>query len=1302
MSTVDSRLEEFRSQFRGSSGSSTGLLGPPSAPPPITEMGAGGNELATALRFMKMEIPKFNRTDPHGWVFRVEEFFDFHGTPEPLRLRIVSFHMEGPAADHQGNLSKLTQTATVAEFQLAFEDLMNKVTGISEPLLISFFITGLKSDIRRELLFSRPSTLMEAFALARAYETRCEEIKQSARPWHKWSSSNAANTSTVSSTRQHVVTAVPTGPFQTTTPAPASPPTTIGHKQTPPIAPAPALPIRRLTPTELREKREKGLCYNCDKKYSANHRCRSKFLLLLGTDDIDEDIDEDGVATEPTEDLVTGDISSLNALAGQGNPRSLRLVGEFGSHRFHVLIDSGPDVVLGIQWLQQLGRVAHDYAALSMEFCWEGRPIILHGDLHQSSSLITFNQFQALIHSSNVHSMFALQPLATEELKTASLVTKENTLIFPNTLPVAISTTLQKFRDLFLPPTGLPPHRTIDHKIHLIPNSKPMNVRPYRYPHFQKNEMEKLIREMLDQVTIKDKFPIPTIDELLDELGGATIFSKLDLWAGYHQIRVLTCLHKGSFYVKLSKCHFCQETIEYLGHIVSAGGHLRGFLGLIGYYRRFIHGYASIAAPLTDLLRKDAFNWTPEVTVAFDALKSAMVAAPVLRLPDFNETFVIKTDASNVGIGAVLMQAGHPISYFSKKLGPRLQASSTYLKELHAIAEAVHKWRQYLLGRFFIIRTDHKSIKELLQQVVQTPDQQIYIRKLLGYHFRIEYKPGHANQAADALSRVHEEELEQPALSAPSCLSFSSHPSLEFLTTLRQENSTLSDLVSLHQQFTTGSLSSAYSLHDGLLFFKHRYYISPNSSLKALLLHEFHATPFAGHGGVKRTLVRLATLFYWPRMRADVEQYVSACLVCQQTKYSTQAPAGLLQPLPVPSLVWNEVTMDFITNLPPSRNFTVIMVVVNRLTKSAHFGALPTQFTAAKSAEVFAAIVVKIHGFPSSIISDRDPVFMSKFWQTLFQLSRTSLRHSTAYHPQTDGQSEVVNRGLEQYLRAFTNEKPHSWISFLGWAEFCYNSSYLSGLKMTPFQALFGRPPPIIPAYTQGSTSIQALDEALVERDALLRTLKKNLRQAQHRMTQKANAHRRDLQLEVGDMVLVRLQPYRQPTAAYRPYQKLAKRFYGPYQVLERIGAVAYRLALPSGCKIHPVFHISALKPFRGPVPDEVYPLPTETMGIHPLLVPAAICAVRTILRQGKEVQQILVQWTASDPENATWEDFVVFCRLYPDYHLEDKVDFMEWGMIHSWPFLYSNMYRQLKHPLWKSLMHLKYLPQKSSMLPLS
>ena len=183
--------------------------------------------------------------------------------------------------------------------------------------------------------------------------------------------------------------------------------------------------------------------------------------------------------------------------------------------------------------------------------------------------------------------------------------------------------------------------------------------------------------------------------------------------------------------------------------------------------------------------------------------------------------------------------------------------------------------------------------------------------------------------------------------------------------------------------------------------------------------------------------------------------------------------------------------MDFITGLQPSRRLTTILVVVDCLTKSAHFGALPSQFSAVTAADVFANMVVKLHGFPSSIMSDRDPIFMSKFWKKLFELSVTSLRHSTAYHPQSDGQSEVVNRGLEQYLRAFTQEKPQSWVSLLCWAEFSYNSSYHSGLKMKPFQALYGRIPPTIPAYSKGSTSIQALDDALMERDAILRSLRK-------------------------------------------------------------------------------------------------------------------------------------------------------------------------------------------------------------------
>ena len=175
---------------------------------------------------------------------------------------------------------------------------------------------------------------------------------------------------------------------------------------------------------------------------------------------------------------------------------------------------------------------------------------------------------------------------------------------------------------------------------------------------------------------------------------------------------------------------------------------LCSFLGLTGYYRSFIAGYTSIVASLTNLLCRDAFLWNPEVELAFVKLKETMTLAPVLRLPNSIREFVFEAD-----LGAMLMQDNHPIAFFSKKIGPELQASSTYLKELHAIAEAVCKWQQYLLGRYFVIRTNHKSIKELLQQVIQTPEQQVCVRKLLGYQFRIEYKQGTSNKVAYALSR---------------------------------------------------------------------------------------------------------------------------------------------------------------------------------------------------------------------------------------------------------------------------------------------------------------------------------------------------------------------------------------------------------------------------------------------------------------------------------------------------------------------------------------------------------------------
>lgn len=217
--------------------------------------------------------------------------------------------------------------------------------------------------------------------------------------------------------------------------------------------------------------------------------------------------------------------------------------------------------------------------------------------------------------------------------------------------------------------------------------------------------------------------------------------------------------------------------VEYLGHIVSKEGvqvdkrkiqamlewpvptnvkQLRGFLGLTGYYRKFVKGYAQVAFPLTELLKKNKFCWNSEAQKAFEELKTRMTQTPVLWLPDFSKVFVVEKDASAVGIGAVLSQEGHPLAYFSKKLPSKLILSSAYVRELYAVSQAVQKWRHYLLGRKFVIKTDHKSLKELMSQVIQTPEQQFYISKLMGFHYEIVYRPGRSNQVTDALSRQEE------------------------------------------------------------------------------------------------------------------------------------------------------------------------------------------------------------------------------------------------------------------------------------------------------------------------------------------------------------------------------------------------------------------------------------------------------------------------------------------------------------------------------------------------------------------
>lgn len=426
-----------------------------------------------------------------------------------------------------------------------------------------------------------------------------------------------------------------------------------------------------------------------------------------------------------------------------------------------------------------------------------------------------------------------------------------------------------------------------------------------------------------------------------------------------------------------------------------------------------------MAAPLTRLLTKHGFQWTSEASTAFNQLKQALVTPPVLRLPNFNQQFIVESDASGVGLGAILIQEERPVAFYSEALKGTALALSTYDKEMLAIVKAIRKWRPYLLGRPFIVRTDQRSLKYLLEQRITTPTQTRWLPKILGYDYVIQYKKGRENQGADALSRVAEFE----------CLAISL-PISDWWFSLQHEVSHDPYYAQLSHSVPSAD-KPQYNMRDGVWFKSGRICLNPTSPLINTILVENHSTPVGGHFRYHRTLNRIKTNFSWPNMKTTIKDFIKSCDTCQRCKTDSLSPAGLLQPLPIPTTVWTEISMDFVEGLPISHGYTVIMVIIDRLTKYDHFVPLKHPYTAISVAKVFIDNVVRLHGIPTSIVSDRDKVFVSSFWKTLFQLQGTKLNMSSSYHPQTDGQTEVLNRTLEQYLRCFTSDNPKKWIDWL-------------------------------------------------------------------------------------------------------------------------------------------------------------------------------------------------------------------------------------------------------------------------------
>jgi hypothetical protein len=386
-------------------------------------------------------------------------------------------------------------------------------------------------------------------------------------------------------------------------------------------------------------------------------------------------------------------------------------------------------------------------------------------------------------------------------------------------------------------------------------------------------------------------------------------------------------------------------------------------------------------------------------------------------------------------------------------------------------------------------------------------------------------------------------------------------------------------------------------------------------------------------------------------MKIEIARYVAKCDTCRRVKAIPMKTAGPLQSLPIPTWKWEDISMDFIVGLPrTAKGYDSIWVIVDRLTKIAHFLPVKTYYLVLTYEELYIARILSLHGIPKTIVSDRGPQFVSKFWEELHKSLGTKLLHSSAYHPQTSGQTERVNQILEDMLRACVLEFPQKWDDCLPLAEFSYNNSYQESIKMAPFEALYGRRCRTPLNWSEPGERSFFRPDMVKETEEKVQRIIHNLKKAQARQKSYADKRRMPLYFLVGDYVYLKVSPMKGVTR-FGVKGKLAPRYIGPFPMLEKCGPVAYRLQLPKTLSaIHNVFHVSQLKKCLR-VPDRTIEVtdvalePDLTYSEHPI----RDLDQKDKITRRRTLKFYKIQWNQHSEDEATWETRDFLEKNFPD-----------------------------------------------------